>query len=288
MRNRFPVLLLSFVLLVTVAASLFLVYANTVNPGITSRPQNVSVQEDASSDAETAASDEASLVADTGTSADATVYASVPDVVAARSSTATAVVGQLPRELPVDEGSEGATNDATEAVTLVDLDALRAEREAQAGAQAHHFTSVSAVPPDSGITYDDIWRQFETQGSTYRYDAAYDLVEQDANSLVDAVFVEMTRLQAGSGDAEALAGYIADLETVDVSAFSTSEKLVIKRSSYFLDWQNVCVASYAEQFLNAYDRQDTATMNTMMQSVRNVYAEMAYETDVRYQVVNAY
>ena len=282
--SNFPIYLLLGVLLLTVGISAIMVFLNRSDPAMqpTVPPGAMNgITADASAEAATDDASAGAPVASAPTGADS-------NVVAARSSTSTAVIGQLPRALPVDgEEVEEPSDNAAEEVTLVDRDALIREHEREQRSVAH-LTSPSLTPPESGITYDMIWAQFVDQGNEMRYDAVYDVVETEANQVVDEVYVEMTRLRNGGGSEEVLLERLADLETIDVTAFASSEKLLVRRSVYFLDWQNVCVAQYAEDFLRGYSSGDNEAMRLALERTADVYRQMAYETDYRYQVVNSF
>ena len=281
--SNFPIYLLLGVLLLTVGISAIMVFLNRSDPAM--HPS----QAPGAVNGMTA---DASAEAATGDASAGASVASVPsgtgsDVVAARSSTSTAVIGQLPRSLPVDgEEVEIPSDNAAEEVTLIDREAYAREQAAEH--TVPHLTGVSGSPPDTGITYDMIWAQFVDRGNEMRYDAVYDVVETEANQVVDEVYIEMTRLRSGGGSEEVLLERLADLKTIDVTAFASSEKLLVRRSVYFLDWQNVCVAQYAEDFLKGYASGDNEAMRLALERTADVYRQMAYETDYRYQVVNSY
>ena len=211
---------------------------------------------------------------------------STPALNAARSSTSTAVIGQLPRSLPVDGEEVVLPDDATEQVTLVDRESLIEQRDREQRGIGH-LTGVSTLPPDPGVTYEQIWAQFAERGDMMRYDAEYDAVEKESNRIVDNIYIEMTRLRAGNGSEEVLLEQLSDLEGIDVTDFAMSDKLLVRRSVYYLDWQNVCVAQYAEDFARAYENGDADGMRLALDRTSEVYRQMAYETDYRFQVVNA-
>lgn len=281
-------LLLLGVLLLTVGISGIMVFINRSDPAMhTASAVASTTGTDPTADASTEeAADAASMEASVSPLPER--VESQPALDAARSSTSTTVIGQLPRSLPVEgeeplpaEGSESAA----EQVTLVDRESLLEQRDSQLRGIGH-LTGVSDLPPDSGVTYEQIWAQFASGGDAMRYDAAYNAVETESNQIVDNIYVEMTRMRAGNGSEEALLEFLSDLESIDVTSFARSEKLLVRRSVYYLDWQNVCVAQYAEDFARGYEEGDADAMRIALERTSEVYRQMAYETDYRFQVVN--
>lgn len=287
--SNFPVLLLLGVLLLTVGISGIMVFINRSDPAMSTASTVASTTgtTDPTADASTEeASDAASMEASVSPLPER--GESSPELDAARSSTSTAVIGQLPRSLPVEgeeplsaEGSESAA----EQVTLIDRESLLEQRNREQRGIGH-LTGVSELPPDSGVTYEQIWAQFAQGGEAMRFDAAYNAVETESNQIVDNIYVEMTRMRAGNGSEEVLLEFLSDLESIDVTSFAQSEKLLVRRSAYYLDWQNVCVAQYAEDFARGYEEGDADAMRIALERTSEVYRQMAYETDYRFQVVN--
>lgn len=286
--SNFPVLLLLGVLLLTVGISAIMVLVNRSDPAMqTASVAATSAGAGSTIDASAEGATDAAF-AEASVSPLPERVESAPGINAARSSTSTAVIGQLPRSLPVDGEevpAEGLTN-AAEQVTLVDRESLLEQRErSQRG--VGHLTGVSTLPPDPGVTYEQIWAQFAQGGEEMRYDAAYNAVEVQANQIVDNIYIEMTRLRAGNGSEEVLLRQLSALEAIDVTAYGSSQKLLVRRSAYYLDWQNVCVAQYAEDFARGYEAGDADAMRVALERTSEIYRQMAYETDYRFQVVNA-
>ncbi len=227
-----------------------------------------------------------------------------------RSSTATAVSNRLPRSLPVrgeasdieddrrDAEAEERTREASEAEDAEETqdreetedteETQEVERTTDTRVQGTHLVSASSTPPNVNVSYDDIWKQISTQGNDYRYDASYDAAEKKANAIVDDAYISMTNLAGGGKNANDLSDALNRLSEVDVSSFAQSDKLVIQRSAYYLDWQNVTVTSYGDEFLQAYKKNDKAKMQAILRDVRAVYNEMAKETEDRYRVLSSY
>lgn len=277
-------LLLLGVLLLTVGISAIMVLVNRSDPAMHTAAALGTTTSD-TTDASVEATEDAAS-AEVSVSPLPERVESTPALNAARSSTSTAVIGQLPRSLPVDGEEVVLPDDATEQVTLVDRESLIEQRDREQRGIGH-LTGVSTLPPDPGVTYEQIWAQFAERGDMMRYDAEYDAVEKESNRIVDNIYIEMTRLRAGNGSEEVLLEQLSDLEGIDVTDFAMSDKLLVRRSVYYLDWQNVCVAQYAEDFARAYENGDADGMRLALDRTSEVYRQMAYETDYRFQVVNA-